>query len=169
MFELTMGAMAARRGLGPVLSTSNPDVVFQFEYRRVCMECKRVISESKILERIGEGIEQLAKSVRSGTDDVGIVAISLAKLFNPGDRVAVVPEGIDPHDVLNEELRQLLQWNEQALARLAMPSVAAILFDLSSPCYVPRAGYTRATCGTIFPLNLDEQTFLFQLASNLIP
>ena len=168
MLELTMGAMAARRGLAPVLSTSNPDVAFQFENRRVCLECKRVISESKVLERIGEGIEQLTKSARSGTDDVGIVAISLAKLFNPGDRAAVVPEGTHPHDVLSQELHQLLRRAEPVLARLARPSVAAILFYLSSPCYVPGAGYTRATCGTVFPMNLDEQTFLRRLASNLI-
>jgi hypothetical protein len=168
MFELTMGAMAARRRLAPVLSISNPDVGFQFENRRVCIECKRVISESKILERIGEGIEQLTKSARSETNDVGIVAISLGKIFNPGDRVAVVPENVHPHDLLSEELRQLLQRNERVLARLARPSVAAILFYLSSPCYVSGAGYTRATCGTVFPMNIDEQTFLRRLASNLI-
>ena len=168
MFELTTGAMAARRGFSLVLSTANPDVQFQFENRRVSMECKRVISESKVLERIEEGIEQLAKSVRSGTDDVGIVAVSLAKLFNPGDRIAVVPEGTHPHDLLSQELHQLLRRAEPALARLARPAVTAILFYLSRPCYVPGAGYTRASCGTVFPMNLDEQRFLSRLASNLI-
>jgi len=168
MFELTMGAMSARRGLHPVMSAANPDVQFQFENRRVSMECKRVISESKVLERIEEGIEQLAKSVRSGTDDVGIVAVSLAKLFNPGDRIAVVPEGTHPHDLLSQELHQLLRRAEPALARLTRPAVTAILFYLSSPCYVPGAGYTRASCGTVFPMNLDEQRFLSRLASNLI-
>ena len=168
MFELTMGAMAARRGLNPILSTVNPDVQFEFENRRVSLECKRVISESKVFERIEEGIEQLAKSVRSGTDDVGMVAISLAKLFNPGDRIAVVPEGMHPHDLLSQELQQLLRRAEPVLARLMRPSVTAILFYLSSPCYVPGAGYTRASCGTVFPMNLDEQTFLRRLALNLI-
>jgi len=168
MFELTMGAMAARRGLNPILSAVNPDVQFEFENRRVSLECKRVISESKVFERIEEGIEQLAKSVRSGTDDVGMVAISLAKLFNPGDRIAVVPEGMHPHDLLSQELQQLLRRAEPVLARLMRPSVTAILFYLSSPCYVPGSGYTRASCGTVFPMNLDEQTFLRRLASNLI-
>ena len=168
MFELTMGAMAARRGLNPAFSTANPDVQFEFENRRVSLECKRVISERKIIERIEEGIAQLAKSVRSGTDDVGIVAISLAKLFNPGDRIAVVPEGTHPHDLLSQELLQLLRRAEPVLARLTRPSVTAILFYLSSPCYVPAAGYTRASCGTVFPMNLNEQKFLSRLASNLI-
>jgi len=168
IFELTMGAMAARRRLRPILSTANPDVQFQFENRRVSLECKRVISEGKVLERIEEGIEQLAKSVRSGTDDVGLVALSLAKLFNPGDRIAVVPEGMHPHDLLSQELQQLLRRAEPVLARLARPSVTAILFYLSSPCYVPGMGYTRASCGTVFPMNLDEQRFLSRLASNLI-
>lgn len=168
MFELTMGAMAARRGLRPVLSTANPDVQFEFENRRVNIECKRVISESKVLGRIEEGIKQLTKSVRNKTDDVGIVAVSLAKLFNPGDRIAVVPESAHPHDVLSQELEQLLRRAEPVLARLAQPAVTAILLYLASPCYVPGAGYTRASCGTVFPMNLDEQTFLRRLASNLI-
>lgn len=60
MFELTMGAMAARRELNTVLSTHNPDVQFEFENRRVSLECKRVISDSKVFERIEEGIEQLS-------------------------------------------------------------------------------------------------------------
>jgi hypothetical protein len=168
MFELTMGSMAARRGLNPVLSIANPDVQFDFENRRVCMECKRVISESKVIERIEEGIEQLAKSVRDGTDDVGIVAISLAKLFNPGDRVAIVPVGTHPHDLLSRQLHRILQNAEPVLEQLREPSVAAILFYLSSPCYVQGAGYTRASCGTVFPMNLDEQRFLSRLASNLV-
>jgi hypothetical protein len=168
MFELTMGAMGARCGLSPVLSIANPDVQFDFENRRVSVECKRVISESKVLERIEEGIEQLTKSVRPGTDDVGIVAISLAKLFNPGDRIAVVPEGAHPNAMFSQELYQLLHRAEPVLARLTEPPVTAILFYLSSPCYVSGAGYTRASCGTIFPMNLDEQRFLSRLASNLI-
>jgi hypothetical protein len=168
MFELTMGAMAARRGLSPVLGTANPDVRFLFENRCVSMECKRVLSERKVIERIEEGIEQLTKSVRSGTHDVGIVAISLAKLFNPGDRIAVVPERTHPHDLLSQELYQLLRRAEPVLARLMRPSVTAILFYLSSPCYVAGSGYTRASCGTVFPMNLDEQQFLSRLASNLI-
>jgi hypothetical protein len=40
-------------------------------------------------------------------------------------------------------------------------------FYLSSACYVHGAGYTHATCGIIFPVNLDEQAFLRRLASNL--
>lgn len=56
---------------------------------------------------------------------------------------------------------------EPVLVRIARPSVSAILFYLSNPCYVPGAGYTRASCGTMFPMNLDEQTFLHRLASNL--
>jgi len=170
MFELTMGAMAARQGLAPVLSTGNPDIAFHFENRRVCMECKRVISENKVLERIKEGIGQLEKSARPGEDDIGIVAVSVAKLFNPGDRVAEASDGTDPHDLLSQELYQLLRLNEPVLATLARPSVAAILFYLSSPCYVPGKGYTRASCGTFFPMNpmkVDERTFLSRLASNL--
>ena len=86
MFELSLGGMAARQGLKPTLSTGNPDVTFGFEGRSVKMECKRVLSENKIMERLGEAIKQLEKSVKSATSDIGLVAISLSKRLNPGDR-----------------------------------------------------------------------------------
>jgi hypothetical protein len=57
VFELSMGAMAARQGLKPTLSMDKPDVAFGFEGRSIKMECKRVLSENKIVERLGEGIK----------------------------------------------------------------------------------------------------------------
>ena len=91
MFELSMGAMAARQGLRPVLSTGNPDVSFQFEGRSVKMECKRVLSENKIIERLKEGVKQLGKSVQTGSSDIGLVAISLSKLLNRMDLHRTLP------------------------------------------------------------------------------
>jgi hypothetical protein len=167
MFELSMAAMVARQGMGPTLSNLNPDLAFDFGDRSVKMECKRLISEGKLLERIEEGIWQLEKSVMPANNDVGIVAISLSRLFNPGDRVLMVPESIQPHDLLSRELRDVLGRMEGQLSRLTHPAVTAVLFYLSSPCYVPGIGYVRGTCATLFPLNLEEQPFLRQIAEKL--
>jgi hypothetical protein len=168
MFELSVGAMVARQEMHPILNVDNPDIAFEFNHRRIKVECKRVISENKVLERIEQGIKQLRKSVRTGTDDVGIVAISLSKVMNPGDRIAIVPESTAPHDLLSEELRRVLQANERQIARLVEPAITAILFYLSSPCFVSNRGYTRAKCGTIFPMNLSEQPFLRELAASIL-
>ena len=50
MFELSIAAAVARQGLKPVLNLDKPDLEFQFEGRRVLMECKRVLSENGINE-----------------------------------------------------------------------------------------------------------------------
>jgi hypothetical protein len=162
MFELSVAAMAARHGLKPTLSTTNPDVSFEFENRLVKIECKRVLSVNGIMGRLKEGTKQLKKSVRITTSDIGIVAISLAKLVNPGDRFLV---SVSPHDDLSQQ--DALKANEQQLGRMHRPWVSGFIFYVSSASYVPSMGCTPTNSGTVFPLNLPEQIFLSRLAGAL--
>ena len=164
MFELSVAAMAARQGLVSVLSNANPDVSFQFEGRWVKIECKRVMSVNRIMERLKEGTKQLEKSVQHATSDIGIVAISVSKLLNPGDRFLV---SLSPREDLSRQLQDELKSNEQQLARMQRTWVSGFIFYVSSASYVPGKGYTAAKSGTIFPLNLADQKFLSRLASSL--
>jgi hypothetical protein len=164
MFELSVAAMAARRGLTPTLSNTNPDVSFQFEGRWVKIECKRVMSVNRIMERLKEGTKQLEKSVQRAASDIGIVAISVSKLLNPGDRFLV---SHSPHEDLSRQLHDELKSNEQQLGRMQRPWVSGFIFYVSSASYVPGRGYTPTKSGTIFPLDLADQVFLSQLASAL--
>lgn len=164
MFELNMAAIIARQGLRPVLSTSNPDISFEFCERNVKVECKRVLTDNKVFARIGEGIQQLKKSVRDGKSEVGIVAISVSRLLNRGDAVIVTP---DPHELLANQLNVSLKPVEQRLGRMAKPWAAGLIFHLSSPMYVPEVGYTRGKHGTVFPMDLNQQPFLLNLARSL--
>lgn len=80
-----------------------------------------MMSEAKVFDRIGEGIDQLEKSVRVGSD-IGIVAISLSRIVGQGDRVIGAP---DPHANLAEYLDVSLRqaepssagWREESLGR----------------------------------------------------
>jgi hypothetical protein len=164
MFELSVAAMAARRGLTPTLSNTNPDVSFEFEGRCVKVECKRVISVNRIMERLKEGVKQLEKSAQRAASDVGVVAISISKLFNPGDRFLVSDS---PYDDLSQQLQDELKSNEQQLGRMHRHSVSAFIFYISSASYVPGKGYTLSNSGTIFPLDLGDQAFLRRLANAL--
>lgn len=164
MFELSMGAMAARRGLHPTLSDTNPDVAFRFEDRFVKMECKRVLSEKRIEERLKEGVKQLEKTVNPNSLDVGLVAISLSKLANPGDRYLV---SASPHDDLSQELDNRLKANERLLARMHRPHVTGFLFYLSSAAHVPGKGFTTMNSGTVFPLDMRQEPFLRRLTGEL--
>jgi hypothetical protein len=157
LFELAMSAMIARNGLRPLIGQVNPDIMFEFGGRSVKMECKRVMSENKVHDRIKEGIEQLSKTVSVNTADIGIVAISIARLIHQGDRVAV---GSEPHKLLDSALQSIVKTMEQRLASLSQPCVSAVLFYLSCPFYVPGVGYTTAASGLIFPMNPVEGAYL---------
>jgi len=164
MFELSVGATLARAGLNPTFCTPNPDISFEMENLRIKVECKRLLSEEKLFPRIKEAINQLSKSVRADSSDVGIVAVSVSRLFNPGDRVAFAKNGESPHAILNRTLDLTLRKNEKKLGSLAKPWVSAVFFYLSSPFYVPNMGYTCQTCGVLFPMSCTEQPFLRRLA-----
>lgn len=165
MFELNMAAMAARNGLRPVLSTTNPDISFEFQECTIKMECKRVMSEAKVFDRVGEGIEQLENSVRVGSD-IGIVAVSLSRIVSQGDRVIESP---DPHANLAAYLDASLRRAEPYLGRMARgkPWATALLFSVSGPFYVPGVGYTRGKAGIMFPLGLDRRSYLRELAASM--
>ncbi len=128
------------------------------------MECKRVLSERRIIERLKEGVKQLKKSVNPSASDIGIVAISLSKLVNPGDRYIVSDSA---HKDLSDGLRDLLRANEPILGRMHTPHVAGFLFYVSSAAYVPGKGYAPVRAGTFFPSDLAEQPYLRKLASAL--
>lgn len=164
MFELSIGASAARQSLMPKLSIGNPDVSFKFDGRNVKMECKRVISENKVERRLHEGIQQLEKSVQLGAGDVGLVAISLSKLVNPGDKFLIAD---NPHQALSDHVTNMLRINEQKLSAMHRPAVAGFIFYLSSATYVPNKGYSPIASATIFPVNLAEQPLLRRLADIL--
>jgi len=162
MFELTMAAMAARNGWKPDLTQHNPDVSFNFEGRRVMMECKRVLSTAKFLPRLKEGIKQLGKIVDTAKGDVGIVSISLSKLANPGYIYYTTEK---PHEELSQDLTELCRANEQLFGSLRTPTVAGFLFYASMVVQIPDAGFTVVNAGTFFPLKREDQSFLRTLAS----
>ena len=161
MFELTTAAMAARNGWRPDLTQRNPDVSFNFEGRCVKIECKRVLSIAKFLPRLKEGTKQLGKIVDTGKGDVGIVAISLSKLSNPGHIYFTTEQ---PHEELSQDLTEFCKANEQLLGSLRSPTVAGFLFYASMVVQIPNTGFTVVKAGTFFPLKREEQSFLRSLA-----
>lgn len=163
MFELKMGAMAARNGWRPTLGPNKPDVMFEFEGRCVKMECKRVLSVKAIEGRLKEGARQLDKCVNETTDDVGIVALSLTKLA--ADPNELFQHSSEPHEALSQQVHDVLKLNEQFLGGLRRPSLTGFLFYTSVIFGVPGRGFTVANNGTMFPVNLKEQSYLSRLCA----
>jgi len=165
MFELLMGAMLAKQDLQPVFGKTNPDVEFQFRQRRVLMECKRVLSERKILDNIAEGVHQLEKCVRPEERDIGLVALSVSRMAHQGNGYWKAPTLEAGRQFLARELYRMVDDLNARLAKLSCSHAAGIIFYVSSPLYVENVGYTVAGEGLVYPLNLTESEFLHELAT----
>jgi hypothetical protein len=165
MFELSIGAMFARQNLQPRLSIANPDVEFEFEGRRVLVQCKRVLAENRVLRVISEGIRQLRKQVDASLSDVGLVAVNISRVFYRGDGHWEVPANSDVHAVLSEMIRSFIKSNDDSILRKRDPAAMAALFYAAAPFRIEGLGYTPARGGTLCPFDLGSNEFLARLAS----
>ncbi|PYP92241.1 MAG: hypothetical protein DMG65_04640 [Candidatus Angelobacter sp. Gp1-AA117] len=167
MFELLMGAMAAKQDLQPIFGQENPDVEFQFLGRRVLMECKRVLSEKKILDKISEAVHQLEKCVHPDNGDIGLVAISISRLAHQGNGYWDAPTVEIGRAFLSRALRHMVDDLNKHLSKLSFSHAAGVVFHVSSPLHVQSLGYTVASEGLVYPMNLAESDCLRSLAEIL--
>lgn len=167
MFELSIGAMLARQDLKPKFSTSNPDVEFCFEGRRVLVECKRVLSHERTLPVISEGIRQLRKQVRLSDDEIGIVAVNISRVFYRGDGYWEAPPNIDVHEILSEMIRRFIERIGDGILQKKDAAAIGVFFYAATPFRVEGIGYTPARTGTFCAFDLNRNEFLARLASCL--
>jgi hypothetical protein len=166
MFELVIGAMVARAGLTPTLG-SEPDVVFGFENRKVLVECKRVMSQNKIEERIRQGLRQLKARIE-GDEDCGLIAISVTRTINSGNVIWSVPSVSDTNAFLESKIDEVIHRFDPFLQTLSHPKIFGIVFYISSPIFVPEVGFTSGKRATMYPLpGSGDQNFLKRLARAL--
>ena len=167
MFELSIGAMLARQNFKPQLSTSNPDVEFRFEDRRILVECKRVLSDGRTLSVISDGIRQLRKQVKPSDCEVGIVAINISRVFYRGDGYWEAPEDTDVHELLSEMIRRFIDRIGDGILQKKDAAASGALFYAATPFRVEGLGYIPARAGTFCAFDLNHNEFLAQLASSL--
>lgn len=168
MFELSIGAMFARQNLRPKLSIENPDVEFEFEGRRVLVQCKRVLAGNRTLPVISEGIRQLRKQVDVSLSEVGLVAVNISRVFYRGDGHWEAPANSDVHAILSEMIRRFIKNNDESILRKKDPAAMAALFYAAAPFRIEGLGYTPARGGTLCPFDLERNEFLARLASSVM-
>jgi hypothetical protein len=104
MFELIIGGRLARAGFPPSFD-KGPDLHFEFAGLQVAVQCKRPLSASGLQKNIGKAIAQLQRD----DPDLGLIAISVSRLLNPGDPNRI-PEVLDAEIgqvYLKDRLRQI--------------------------------------------------------------
>ena len=157
MFELSIAAAVARQGLKPVFNLDKPDLEFQFEGRRVLMECKRVLSENGIDEAMSVGIRQLRKKVDVSADDVGLVAVNISRLLNSGDGWWTITGEVHPVRVLSNMIHRVIERREANIRRREEPAMRGIVFYAASPFKIEGLGYMPVRTATVCRLDSGDE------------
>ena len=157
MFELSIAAAVARQGLKPVFNLDKPDLEFQFESRRVLMECKRVLSENGIDEAMSVGIRQLRKKVNVSADDVGLVAVNISRLLNSGDGWWTITGEVHPVRVLSNMIHRVIESREANIRRREEPAMRGMVFYAASPFKIEGLGYMPVRSATVCRLNPGDE------------
>ena len=157
MFELSVAAAVARQGLRPAFNLDKPDLEFQFEGRRVMMECKRIFSEGGINEAMSVGIRQLRKKVDVSAGDVGLVAVNISRLFNRGDGWWTIKCEAHPVSVLSNMIHRVIAGREENIRRRKEPAIRGMVFYAASPFKVEGLGYIPVRTATVCRLESGDE------------
>lgn len=152
MFELWVAGRVAFAGLEPRLG-GEPDISFEFENRRMLVQCKRVLSEPAVAKRIGEAAKQLDRDLALSADpkDCGVIAISISRLFNPGDKMLTVATETDLQSALSSEIDKVIERHAQVFRGVKNPKTAGIFLQMATPAFVEERGlYTAAQSATVY-------------------
>lgn len=156
MFELSIAAAVARQGLKPVFNLDKPDLEFQFEGRRVLMECKRVLSENGIDEAMSVGIRQLRKTVNVSADDVGLVAVNISRLVNSGDGWWTITGEVHPVRVSNM-IHGVIEGRESNIRWRKEPAMRGMVFYAASPFKIEGLGYMPVRTAIVCRLDSGDE------------
>ena len=170
MFEITIAGRAAFAGLKPQLGRE-PDVFFEFENRRIFVQCKRVLSEAALSKRIPEAEKQLKRDLAASCDprDCGLIAVSVSRLINPGDQMLSVGIEQDIRKVLSQEIVALSQRVRPIWSRVKHPKIAGVLFHMATPSFVQEyGGFIAEQCAAIFAIPERSDTGLLRLLAKRI-
>lgn len=137
MFEIALAGRFARAGLHPTLG-QEPDIHLEFNNRKIFIQCKRIFSAHGVPRLLKEAARQLRRDMgrSSSPRDCGIVAISVSRLFNPGDKLLAVHDEDGIRDKLHAEIDGLIRANIKNYRDVKEPKIAGVLYHLSTPAYL---------------------------------
>jgi hypothetical protein len=87
LFELNLASRLWTAGLDPILGEW-PDLTCEVNDRQLLIECKRPVSMGGARKAIGKARDQIIRNLKkSRAGSRGVIAMSLAKIVNPGDKL----------------------------------------------------------------------------------
>lgn len=133
MFELSLAA--EWRILGLVAKVGDPDITLVLNNVSFFVECKRPFDVTGIRPNVRGAARQLREKLdRQGAEAaVGIIAVSVTRMFNRGRKLYVVPTEKDV-ERLGDRVEKLMRESELYWAKLDHhPRIVAVLFHIATP------------------------------------
>jgi hypothetical protein len=171
MFEIAVAGRLARSGLSPRLG-EEPDVFVEFDKRRVFIQCKRVFSENGISKRVIDAGKQLKRDLARSLDprDCGVIAISVSRVFNKGDKLLVAHDEGSLRQKLRDEIDSIRAAVSREYRHVTEPKVAGIYYHLGSPAFLEGMGlYVGAHSVTVATIpGKSDHALIENLAKSLV-
>jgi len=133
LFELTLAARLWRAGFHPRLG-EHPDLICTVGGRELLFECKRPLSPKKVKKRINEAGDQLRADLRIAAPGArGIIAVSVSKVLNPGDKLYVGPNEHSMRRGLQREIFTSAEKAEKVWQKFQGSRIIGIIFHVITP------------------------------------
>lgn len=160
MFELALAAQLRLRGAD--VTVGEPDLTLRLNGLLFFVECKRPFREESIRPNVRDAAGQLRAKLdaNEGAAALGIIAISVSRIFNPGTKIFQAATE-SSKERLGDQLQKMMFANERHWARLDLhPRVVAVLFHVSTPGVVEDKDIiTMMTYSTVTPVGKEGPAF----------
>ena len=170
MFEISVAGRMARAGLRPTLG-EEPDVHAEFNDRKIFVQCKRVFSAAGISKQLVKAAKQLKRDLTKSCSprDCGIIAISVSRAFNKGDKLLVAHDENALQEMLHAEIYGVIRTGIKDYRDVEEPKIAGVLYHLSTPAFLEGVGmYMGAHSLTVVAIDgKSDKTLLGDLARSL--
>ncbi len=133
MFELVIAARLTRAGLRT--SLQEPDVVANLDDWRFLIACKRPLSDVGIKRNVAAAGLQLRRGLQKEKHarSIGLVALSVSKVLNPGKKILEVQRRSDLSEALGEHVGGIWQTHKNSFLNLSEKRIAGGLLHLVTP------------------------------------
>lgn len=132
LFELNLATRLHRAGVEPVIG-EHPDVACEVGGKWLFFECKRPFSQAKISRLISKGAKQLKADVTGRPGARGVIAVSLSKVMNAGDKLYTFEQEGEGRRGLADALTKAAGRFRRIEEKLVGSKVVGIVYHVITP------------------------------------
>ncbi|MGI0015069.1 MAG: hypothetical protein ACREBU_16755, partial [Nitrososphaera sp.] len=137
------------------------DIELAVTGKQLLIECKRPFREKRIKTRMKEARKQIDGWVKDRPSSRGVIAVSVTKVLNPGDKILPYHDVSSAKATLSRLLEQVANRNKKSLQSLGK-NIIGVLFHVITPS-IDEKQYSLGEQFNAHPLakpgSADESTF----------